>query len=222
VRKLHRRIGLPISILLSIVVISGVILHRIDSFPGKTAAQSNGIFGEITRIAQSPFNAHMVYVASTVGVFRSLDSGTSFSRVQLRRPSDDVVGIQFLAPNDVYIADRSGFLSHSRGGKIWQEISLPPSVEMLLSFSVGPKSNQITIFDGKIIHRSTNAGQSWVKLFQQQITQRSKIRQFVHDLHTGSGIFNGLAIVYDLVSLGFVTLAVTGWLLFFRTRKKKR
>lgn len=106
-----------------------------------------------------------IHAATNDGVYRSLDDGASWTRVELgargARPSDIVASPDL--PEVVLAAIGDGLWRSSDGGASWASVAVPMPA---LRFAFGSVSNEVLAVSapGNPLLRSSNAGLTWTTL----------------------------------------------------------
>jgi PKD repeat protein len=145
----------------------------LKSFDGGLTWMQTGLLWQtsqqrrIFRLLVNPVNPNTLIVASSVGVFRSLDAGTTWSLVA----NGNYVDAEY-RPGDtttVYIVSNGSFARSTNGGSSFNTISISGSLpSSRLSLAVTPANNNyVYIMVGATnngfggLYRSTNTGSSW-------------------------------------------------------------
>lgn len=127
--------------------------------------------GSVLALAVNPSNPSIIYAVSGPGVYKSTDSGASWSLVlpQLLNWASDIA-IEPENPNTLYVASQGGGVFKSTdGGSTWTAVNtgLPimPSSTMISGYriAVDPVTDGIAyvVINGAGVYKTTNGGQSW-------------------------------------------------------------
>ena len=131
-RRLHRWLGVLLSVILAVVAVSGLALRHPDLAARvlREPSQPGALADRTTALAVDPRVPGRFLVGTARGVFESRDGGRTWRDVLLQAPASHVVSVAFDAssPQRVLIATAAGgvFLSED-GGEIWEDAGVPPS-----------------------------------------------------------------------------------------------
>jgi len=121
--------------------------------------------GSVGQIVINPITPTMLYAASeNIGLFRSLDSGSSWKLVLADIGYGHTTAVDALSPQTIYVARwRKGFARSDDGGDTWTALALPGLGNALISAAFTPPTISGTVYIATNgLWKSQDRGQTWV------------------------------------------------------------
>lgn len=224
-RRLHRWLGVALSLLILVLALTGLGLRHPDLTAQllREPSHPGALSDRTTAFAADPRDSARVLVGTARGVFESRDGGGTWRDVLLQQPALDVVSLAFdpSAPQRVLIATALGgvFVSED-GGEIWDDAGVPPEAveSRLYAASFGP-GGAIVVRAGAGIYRGVSGGE-WTRVAAGGGGESSRVG-LVAALHGGRWPHAAMGIAVDVTAIALIVLVVSGWVLAFQRQSRR-
>ena len=132
-------------------------------------------FQYIQRLAVSPEDANIIHAATTAGILRSIDGGSTWQKAYVSHTLIDAIQPSLHDSNVLFATDRDrGVLRSTNGGETW-DIVFDASGHNLrrMEVALAPSHSDVVYFAGEgstssphrpILYRSGDLGNSWEKI----------------------------------------------------------
>lgn len=230
---LHRWLGLVAGLMILVAAGTAIGLNHQDLWklsPSRSTGVTSPFQKYVLSTAVDPHEPSRVFVGTSDGLFRSLDSGKSWEEAVLPVPAEQVGSLQFdpRQPGVVYVALRSiGVFRSTDHGDIWEELTLPfypPEGTQVTGLSIaGDGGLLLTTTDG--LYRKMAHDEAWQHVAKPTaaISEDSKRWvQLVYDLHDGRFWGSYGVPLTDAVSVALILLVMSGYVLFFGRAIRRR
>lgn len=146
-----------------------------------------------TDVAVDPVDASTAYVAETIGLFKTVDSGATWTTIL----SDDYVGhvaVDPVSPSLIYATGaKNGFIRSADGGATWTSAGLVDKAVVVVATG-GASGVVFAATSGGRVYRSDDAGTTWIGvesgLSGEEIIRLSTDRSADHVVAaTAAGVF---------------------------------
>lgn len=225
-RRLHRWLGVLLSLVLLVVAVSGLALRHPDlaarvlrepSHPGAWADRT-------TALAADPLMPGRFLVGTARGVFESRDGGRTWRDVLLHAPATHVVSVAFdpSSPLRVLIAMAEGgvFVSED-GGEVWDDAGVPAeAIEARLQAVTFAAGGAIVVRSGAGLFRGVSGG-TWTRINAATSGGASASRMNLVAAIHGGQLHAAMGVAVDLSAIGLLVLIGTGWVLALQRQSRR-
>lgn len=225
-RKIHKYIGLFSFLFMIIVSITAIGLNHPELLVTKKNISKNFDITNSSIIKINPFEDKNIFASDKKGLFESKDFGKTWNEVKLFIPSENINNIEFSPNKKDFIAitiENVGLFISEDKGEIWEEISLPfPILEGEYIKSLDISNNSILLKTDFAIYTYNLDIKKW-NIFKFDNVNKNyslKIKQIVYELHTGQFFGKYGRNLYDLISIFFIILSISGLFIYNFPKRK--
>ncbi|MGD9852646.1 MAG: WD40/YVTN/BNR-like repeat-containing protein [Nitrospirales bacterium] len=134
------------------------------AFDAKMASMALGVNG----IVIDPTNSDIVYAGTTKGLYKSMDQGEHWTKIEGSIADSYVSAIQFdpVKPSVLYLATSDRVQKSEDSGATWQPMTTGLDATSIRSLQVSPQDSRILYVgtNGGGLYRSLNGGETWARL----------------------------------------------------------
>jgi len=186
----------------------GIILSRDGGSSWEVVTGEEFSNAILTDVAVDHHNPSIVYVAAQTGLYRSTNSGDSWTNLVIKTPGESVrtVAVHPIDSNRLYVGVSGiGFYLSDDGGKSWRQVyaGLEPNGDYRDIIFDPTEPNTIYLSDiVSGVYQSKDLGESWIKL-NQGLTNRAATSLSISSdgLHLYAGTAGGGVFRLDLNGL---------------------
>jgi hypothetical protein len=218
VRATHHGLGLFLALGALLVVATGLALQH-PAWLGRGAMPPRVL-------AADPVDPQRLLRASAALLEESRDGGATWSELPLPAAPDLPLALVFASPpaRGAWLLGVTELLASNDGGAVWDRRDLPPrpgreDPPLGLAVTADGRPLVVTAYGAWV---GDIDGESWTSLWQIEPTRGDRLRDLVRRLHAGHWGLPFMPRLYDLGTLLFVVVLVTGLVLGLRARKRQR
>lgn len=219
-RRLHRWLGLAVSVLVLLVTVTGILLHN-PEWLGPEAVVA-------LCVATDPADHSRLLRGTTWGVDESTDGGATWREVPMLAPPSDVSRILFVAgaaadSTRVVVLGRQTAVESVDGGRVWRNLELPAEARagevILRDIAVAPDDRLFLMTSAGLFARGAVDG--WIAVGPGTPVDVGWAA-LIHDLHTGQAAGPVGRRVVEWGGWLLVVVTVTGLVLSYRSSRRRR
>ena len=128
-------------------------------------------------------------------------------------------------PDHIYVVlEDLGLIRSTDGGIVWEQVGLGfmPLAEGVRLQRIGIGSTQnLNLWTSGGLLTSSNGGKTWASVAQSTEPGRD-LYTIIHQIHTGYFFADWFVYLYDIAAWGLIGLSISGLVIWWRTRKRRR
>lgn len=194
----HRWLGVFAAVILLMSATTGWLMLHDSWLEGR----------EFRAVAADPHQANHLLASGPQGFWRSTDAGKSWQPVTMPVPTEHV-GALTAGTGGFAVALRDFGVWTSTDGYIWDRVLDAPDNEKIRSLSFQ---------NGKLVYLTEAA----LIVGGQRLPQERTLLRKIHDWHTGWALGKTGTILVEAGAMSLVVLTMSGLVLFWRTRRRRR
>lgn len=218
-RKLHRQVGIAISVVVISLAVTGFLLNH----PGLLGAPVERTLS----LAVNPTDPDHLLRGTRRTLYASHDAGHTWAEVPMLFPAEKVVDITYGSgqSTSVYVVLQDDGLIRSRdGGFVWERVPIGfvPVVEGIRLDKIAVSADErLSLWTSNGLFLSEDKGTSWRSVGESS-SEAYDWYALVHQLHTGYYFGSWFVYVHDFAAWGLVGLVLSGIIIWRKRNSKSR
>ncbi len=211
----HRWVGLTMSLFLIGFSVTGFLLRH-TSLLHESPKDESPFTGIPKHISIHPLNPRLWFLVTNKRLYASYDEGTTFSEIRLKYPLGGKVTVAFspFSSEECVLALENGKILFTKNqGKIWEDIAVPIETPLIKGIQWRSSEGWVLLTDS-FLFQTNDKGKYWEKTAR--FSNQHRLHYWIYRLHAGELWRPVLGILYDIATLGFVFLGLSGVYLFFK------
>jgi hypothetical protein len=218
-RKLHRQVGVAISVVVISLAATGFLLNH----PGLLGAPVERTLS----LAVNPADSNHLLRGTRTTLYASHDAGSTWEEAPMLFPAEKAVDITYsTGPSaSVYVVlQDDGLIRSYDGGYVWERVPIGfvPVVEGIRLDRIAVSADEgLSLWTSNGLFLSNDKGKSWRSAGEGH-TVSFNWYALIHQLHTGYYFGAWFVYVHDFAAWGLIGLVLSGFIIWHKRNGKSR